>query len=299
MYSQPSGRRSSRIFSSGPTSNLALPVRGSDRPPTSPRPGAAPGSASFAPPEATPDAAPARTAVISHAPTVCTTTATMTNTASEAPAVAQTSIRRFLRMSPPSARYVAHLNRVRLTGSPSRRYPVQTGDGCPSPDHDRRMAPHYLRVLVVRGSPGPRPRTVPGEPAATSVDPGRGVCAGAGRVAPMSVPLRQRLRDALPAAMKARDRVVVSALRATLAAIENAEATAPATDRGMAIERSPVGVGAAEARRRGLTEAPGEQIVGAAKAGRGGGPPRDEGARPPRPGPQLPGPDKGPAAPPP
>jgi uncharacterized protein YqeY len=77
----------------------------------------------------------------------------------------------------------------------------------------------------------------------------------------MSVPLRQRLRDALPAAMKARDRVAVTALRATLAAIDNAEATAPAQGRSLAIEQSPVGVGVAEAERRVLTEAQVERIV--------------------------------------
>src|SRR5438067_1668677 len=37
------------------------------------------------------------------------------------------------------------------------------------------------------------------------------------------VPLRQRLRDAIPAALKAGDRVTVSALRSALTAIENAE----------------------------------------------------------------------------
>ena len=40
----------------------------------------------------------------------------------------------------------------------------------------------------------------------------------------MTEPLRDRLRAALPAAMKARDRATASTLRATLAAIENAEA---------------------------------------------------------------------------
>jgi uncharacterized protein YqeY len=84
----------------------------------------------------------------------------------------------------------------------------------------------------------------------------------------MSVPLRQRLRDALPAAMKARDRVAVSALRATLAAIENAEAPATATQHSLAIERSPVGAGAAEAARRVLTEEQVEQIVRAEMAER-------------------------------
>ena len=83
-------------------------------------------------------------------------------------------------------------------------------------------------------------------------------------------PLRQRLRDALPAAIKGRDRVAVAALRATLAAIDNAEAVdrAPSGDHGLAIERSPVGVGAAEVERRVLTEAQVEHIVRAEMAER-------------------------------
>ena len=78
-----------------------------------------------------------------------------------------------------------------------------------------------------------------------------------------AVALRQRLRAALPVAMKARDRVAVAALRSTLAAIENAEAVdRPATvDQQLAIERIPVGVGAAEVARRVLTEAQVEHIV--------------------------------------
>jgi uncharacterized protein YqeY len=77
------------------------------------------------------------------------------------------------------------------------------------------------------------------------------------------VPLRQRLRAALPAALKARDRVAMAALRSTLAAIDNAEAVdrPDAADRGLAIERSPVGVGAAEVERRALTVAQVEDIV--------------------------------------
>jgi uncharacterized protein YqeY len=83
-------------------------------------------------------------------------------------------------------------------------------------------------------------------------------------------PLRQRLREALPAAMKARDRVAVPALRATLAVIENAEAVdrPAAIDRNLAIERIPVGAGAAEVERRVLTEAQVEQIVHAEVADR-------------------------------
>jgi hypothetical protein len=83
-------------------------------------------------------------------------------------------------------------------------------------------------------------------------------------------PLRQRLREALPAAMKARDRATVSALRSTLAAIDNAEAVVvdDGVRRSLAIEQSPVGAGAAEAERRVLTEADVERIVQAEVAER-------------------------------
>src|SRR5436305_15289487 len=86
----------------------------------------------------------------------------------------------------------------------------------------------------------------------------------------MAVPLRQRLRNALPVAMKARDQLAVGALRATLAAIDNAEAVdhAQTVQGGLAIERSPVGVGAAEVARRVLTGAQVEEIVRAEVAER-------------------------------
>ena len=86
----------------------------------------------------------------------------------------------------------------------------------------------------------------------------------------LPVPLRERLRAALPAALKARDRVAVAALRSTLAAIDNAEAVdrAPDVDRNLGIERLPVGVGAAEVPRRVLTEAQVEGIVRAELAER-------------------------------
>jgi uncharacterized protein YqeY len=64
------------------------------------------------------------------------------------------------------------------------------------------------------------------------------------------------MRQALPEAMRARDKAAVSALRATLAALDNAEA-APVTEadlRGVALEQSPVGAGATEAARRELSE---------------------------------------------
>ena len=77
-------------------------------------------------------------------------------------------------------------------------------------------------------------------------------------------PLRQRLREALPAAMKARYRTAVAVLRATMAAIDNAEAIVPAEDgtrRSLAIEQVPIGAGATEAARRTLTESDVESIV--------------------------------------
>jgi uncharacterized protein YqeY len=78
-----------------------------------------------------------------------------------------------------------------------------------------------------------------------------------------AAPLRQRLRDALGVAIKERDRVAAGALRSALAAIENAEAVEPGpdADRGLGIGQIPVGVGAAEAARRELTERDVERIV--------------------------------------
>ncbi|MGW5353962.1 hypothetical protein ACWERV_26010 [Streptomyces sp. NPDC004031] len=82
--------------------------------------------------------------------------------------------------------------------------------------------------------------------------------------------LQQRLRAALPAAMRARDKATLALLRSTLAAIENAEAVdLPDAPRGsLAIEQTPVGAGAAEAARRELTEADVEGIVRAELAER-------------------------------
>ncbi|QIS05207.1 hypothetical protein F5X71_25410 [Nocardia brasiliensis] len=74
-------------------------------------------------------------------------------------------------------------------------------------------------------------------------------------------PLRARLRDALSVAMKARDRQAISALRATLAAIDNAEAVDIGARRAGSVENSPVGLGVAEVARRDLTESDIEQIV--------------------------------------
>jgi uncharacterized protein YqeY len=77
--------------------------------------------------------------------------------------------------------------------------------------------------------------------------------------------VRQRLRRALPAAMKARDRAAVSALRSALAAIENAEAadasSAPAAPGTAEFAGSVVGLGAGEVARRTVTEADAVAIV--------------------------------------
>ncbi len=74
--------------------------------------------------------------------------------------------------------------------------------------------------------------------------------------------LRDALSAALPVAMRARDRVAVAALRSALAAVANAEAVpidgAPAAG---AVELARVGVGAADAPRRVLTEADVRRIV--------------------------------------
>ncbi|WP_433202079.1 hypothetical protein ACQP1G_11550 [Nocardia sp. CA-107356] len=76
-----------------------------------------------------------------------------------------------------------------------------------------------------------------------------------------SVPLRDRLRTALSAAMKTRDRSAIAGLRSALGAIDNAEAIDTVDIKAGAIEYSAVGLGAAEARRRDLTEADIAQIV--------------------------------------
>lgn len=75
--------------------------------------------------------------------------------------------------------------------------------------------------------------------------------------------VRDRLRAALPAALKQRDAPRVSVLRATLAALDNAEAV-PAGDHdhgSLALEATPVGVGAREVPRRDLSDEQVEQLV--------------------------------------
>jgi hypothetical protein len=61
--------------------------------------------------------------------------------------------------------------------------------------------------------------------------------------------------------MKQRDTALVSALRATLAALDNAEAV-PTDDVGsLALEQTPVGVGAREMSRRELSDDDAERLV--------------------------------------
>ncbi|WP_059008858.1 hypothetical protein [Streptomyces specialis] len=70
--------------------------------------------------------------------------------------------------------------------------------------------------------------------------------------------------------MRAGDKAAVSALRATLAALDNAEAV-PVDEaglRGVALEHAPVGVGATEVARREVSERGVEDIVRAEAAER-------------------------------
>jgi uncharacterized protein YqeY len=76
--------------------------------------------------------------------------------------------------------------------------------------------------------------------------------------------IEQRLRTALRAALRARDAVAVSALRSTLAALDNATAV-PSSDApapgASPIAGAVVGLGAAEVPRRELTEAEAVAVV--------------------------------------
>ena len=87
--------------------------------------------------------------------------------------------------------------------------------------------------------------------------------------------LRERLRRALPAAMKAKDRPALAALRSALAAIDNAEAVDAEPDGWEIADAGPAavdaaypglagtvaGVGATEVERRSLSAAQMEDIV--------------------------------------
>jgi uncharacterized protein YqeY len=77
-----------------------------------------------------------------------------------------------------------------------------------------------------------------------------------------STPLRERMTSALTASMKARDRVAVAALRSALARVANAEAVpVDSVPRAGAVEAAAVGIGAADAARRELTEADVRRVV--------------------------------------
>jgi uncharacterized protein YqeY len=85
----------------------------------------------------------------------------------------------------------------------------------------------------------------------------------AGSVAVVAEDIRARLRGALPVAMKERDKPLVAVLRTTLAALDNAGAvpTGPDDAGGLALEATPVGVGAREVPRRELDDAEVERLV--------------------------------------
>ncbi|MFK4108173.1 hypothetical protein [Streptomyces sp. NPDC002176] len=70
--------------------------------------------------------------------------------------------------------------------------------------------------------------------------------------------------------MRARDKAAISALRATLAALDNAEATPVDTQalQGVALDHAPVGVGSTEAARHELSEREVVDIVRAEAAER-------------------------------
>lgn len=78
--------------------------------------------------------------------------------------------------------------------------------------------------------------------------------------------MRANLRAGLTAALKARDRVAVTALRSALAAIDNAEAVPVDLPQGTVtgnehVAGAAIGLGAAEAERRHLTDTDVRSIV--------------------------------------
>lgn len=84
----------------------------------------------------------------------------------------------------------------------------------------------------------------------------------------MTMPIRELLQATLTERMRARDRDTVSALRSALAAIANAEAvpveqSGPAVATSADIAGAAVGLGAAEAPRRDLTEEQMRDLVAA------------------------------------
>lgn len=77
----------------------------------------------------------------------------------------------------------------------------------------------------------------------------------------MTASLLDRLKAALPVAMKARDAPATAALRAALGAIANAEAVGGDIPKAGAIEDSARGAGATDVARRVLTDADVETVV--------------------------------------
>jgi uncharacterized protein YqeY len=77
--------------------------------------------------------------------------------------------------------------------------------------------------------------------------------------------IRDQLQGALRAALRARDKIAVSALRSALAALDNAAAVPPGPARAAAsgphFAGATAGLGAGEVPRRGLTAGEAEQIV--------------------------------------
>lgn len=80
--------------------------------------------------------------------------------------------------------------------------------------------------------------------------------------------LRDHLRAELRQAMRDRDRDTVRVLRSVLGAIDNAESDGVAAPRAGAVEASAIGIGAAEAARRELTDADVRAVVEAELAER-------------------------------
>ena len=84
--------------------------------------------------------------------------------------------------------------------------------------------------------------------------------------------IRDRLQRALREALRARDKIAVSALRSALAALDNATAVSPGPVRAAAsgphFAGAAAGLGAGEVPPRGLTAGEAEQIVRAETAER-------------------------------
>ena len=137
-------------------------------------------------------------------------------------------------------------------GDPPRRRPS------PVERSGRSQRPSRRRHCLLSG----------GTAAIASRKPGTSPAPGRGALALVSTEIRQALRAELTAAMKRRDRVAMGACRSALGAIDNAESEGVAAPRAGAIETSAVGIGAAEAARRVLTEPDLRAVVAAEVAER-------------------------------